>query len=169
MSELETGRPAMPPIRRLRLITAGFAAGMVAVAAALGVSLPPGGSYPAGWAAAWAGLSLVSILIGAAVRSRMADRVAAATGPGELADRYTARTIAGIAFALFPALAGVAVAYWIDGLLPVLVAVPVSLALLVWMGPTDADLRAVQDRVDALGTGLDVAGAPADPVPPSAS
>jgi hypothetical protein len=155
----------MPPIRRLRLITVGFAAGMVAVAAALGASLPPGGSSPVGWAAAWAGLSLASTLIGAAVRSRMADRVAAAPGPGELAGRYGTRTIAGLAFAEVPALAGVAAAYWIDGSLPILVAVPISLALLVWMGPTNADLRALQERVDSAGTGLDVVRVLAAPAP----
>ena len=170
MSELASGRPASagtPPIRRLRMMTAGFAAGVVAVVAALGVALPLRGEYPAGWLAAWAGITVVSTVVGGTLRSRMAERVASASDPAELADRYTTRLIAGLAFAEAPALAGVAVAFWVDELLPALVAVPVSLALVLWMGPTGSDLRVVQDRVDAAGGGLDVAVALGRPGPDS--
>jgi hypothetical protein len=162
VTELGSGRvrPAgAPPIRRLRLMTAGFAVGMVGVVAALGVALPLRGEYPVGWASVWAGFTVAAALAGAAVRSRLAARIASASGPAEVADRYTTRLITGLGFALAPALAGTAVAFWIDGFLPALIAAPVSLALLLWMGPTDADVRTVQERADAAGRTIDVAGA----------
>jgi hypothetical protein len=140
-------------------MTAFFAAGMVAVVAALGATLPLRGEYPIGWALGWAGMTLVSVATGTAVRSRLAERVASAPGPAEAVDRYTARLIAGLAFAEFPVLAGAAVAFWVDGLLPALIALPVSLALLLWTAPTEADVRRVQDRVAAAGRELDVAAA----------
>lgn len=154
-------RPGVPPIRALRAQVLIHSAALLLIWWALAVlynGLEPT-ELPI-WQLWLVGTWLAAFSAGYVILRRVGTRrVAAATSPSEAVDAYRTRMFLVMAMAQAPALVAFVMFFLVDSLVPYLLSLPVSLALLAYGSPRVGDVLAVQEAIDAGGGSVDLAAA----------
>jgi hypothetical protein len=138
----------VPRIRFLRVLALTMVAWLLVLLVVLLFTADVGGSYPSGWLYGWAGITAASLSIGFWLRTRRNQHFVLTSNPATAHRLYTSRMLIVLAMAEIPALVGFIVCFVVDAVLPYVIALPVSLALMYRDGPTARDVRMLQGWLD---------------------
>lgn len=136
-----------------------FAVGLFAILLVLSFLEPDGTGDPMTVTLGWAAITAGDLVLYRVTRVSTTRRLAAMTSAASVAAHYQTRMLLHLAFGEIPALTAF-VAFFIGGGLGVyLMALPLSLALMLWGSPRAGDIRHVQEKIDEHGGTVNLAAA----------